>query len=145
MSVVVARHLSELRGARRGQGSGRLESAPAASGGHGMPGASSIPVRDGVPLVERSEQLKALRKALAAATNGAGGRVVLVQGEAGIGKTTLLREFCRGAGNSVRVLWAGCEPLFTPRPLGPLHDLAAATSGQVAASVSECARSYDVA
>ena len=110
-----------------------------------MPGASSIPVRDGVPLVERSEQLKALRKALAAVTNGAGGRVVLVQGEAGIGKTTLLRELCRGVGDSVRVLWAGCEPLFTPRPLGPLHDLAAATSGQVAASVSEGARSYDVA
>ena len=50
--------------------------------------------------------------------------VVLVHGEAGIGKTALLRRFCAEAGESVRVLWATCDPLFTPRPLGPLLDIA---------------------
>jgi predicted ATPase len=110
-----------------------------------MPGTSSIPARDGTRLLERSEQLKTLTNELAAASDGAGGRVVLVQGEAGIGKTALLREFCRGVGDSVRVLWAGCDPLFTPRPLGPLRDLAADSSGLLAAGVAEGARSFDVA
>jgi hypothetical protein len=48
--------------------------------------------------------------------------MVLMGGEAGIGKTLLLRRFCEEA--SARVLWAACDPLFTPRPLGPLLDLA---------------------
>jgi len=53
-----------------------------------------------------------------------GGRVVAVVGEAGIGKTSLLDSVARQVCERVRVLWAGCEALFTPRPLGPLHDIA---------------------
>src|SRR5689334_12250247 len=53
-----------------------------------------------------------------------GGRVVAVVGEAGIGKTSLLDAVARQVCDRVRVLWAGCEALFTPRPLGPLHDIA---------------------
>jgi predicted ATPase len=52
-----------------------------------------------------------------------GGSVVLVGGEAGTGKTALLREFCARQ-RDMRVLWGGCDDLFTPRPLGPLHDIA---------------------
>ena len=52
-----------------------------------------------------------------------GGSVVLVGGEAGIGKTALLREFCARQ-RDMRVLWGGCDDLFTPRPLAPLHDIA---------------------
>ncbi len=47
-----------------------------------------------------------------------------ILGEAGIGKTALLEELARQADDRMRVIWAGCEALFTPRPLGPLHDIA---------------------
>jgi predicted ATPase len=49
--------------------------------------------------------------------------VILVGGEAGIGKTVLLQEFCSRQ-REMRVLWGGCDDLFTPRPLAPLHDIA---------------------
>jgi DNA-binding CsgD family transcriptional regulator/tetratricopeptide (TPR) repeat protein len=51
------------------------------------------------------------------------GRTVAIVGEAGIGKTSLLHEFANRCTD--RVLRAGCEALFTPRPLGPLYDIAA--------------------
>src|SRR5262249_1745398 len=38
-------------------------------------------------------------------------------------KTSLLRRFCADRDGSVRVLWGNCDPLFTPRPLGPLFAL----------------------
>ena len=49
------------------------------------------------------------------------GRVVLVVGEAGIGKTALVADSCRDADG---VLWGACDPLITPRPMGPLRDVA---------------------
>jgi DNA-binding CsgD family transcriptional regulator/tetratricopeptide (TPR) repeat protein len=109
-----------------------------------MAGVSSLPAHGSEQLLERAEQLKALREQLAAGSKGIGGQIVLVHGEAGIGKTALLHEFCRGTSDSVRVLWAGCDPLFTPRPLGPLQDLAAATSGPLAMSVGGGDRPFDV-
>jgi predicted ATPase len=57
------------------------------------------------------------------------GRMVLVAGEAGGGKTAFLRWFCESQGGSLRVLWGACEPLLTPRPLGPLFDVAEAVGG----------------
>jgi MoxR-like ATPase len=66
-------------------------------------------------LLERSEHLKVLREDLAAAASSGQGRIVLVAGEAGIAKTALLRRFCADLDGSARVLWARCEPLFTPR------------------------------
>jgi DNA-binding CsgD family transcriptional regulator/tetratricopeptide (TPR) repeat protein len=110
-----------------------------------MAGASSLPSHGSKQLLERSEQLKVLREQLAAGSKGTGGKVVLVHGEAGIGKTALLQEFCGATSDSARVLWAGCDPLFTPRPLGPLQDLAAATTGPLAMTVSEGAGPFDVA
>jgi DNA-binding CsgD family transcriptional regulator/tetratricopeptide (TPR) repeat protein len=59
----------------------------------------------------------------------AGGRAVLVSGEAGIGKTSLVEQFTEQRRNEARVLWGACDALFTPRPLGPLHDIAQQTSG----------------
>lgn len=52
------------------------------------------------------------------------GRTMLVSGEAGIGKTALVERFVAQHRHSARVLWGGCEALFTPRPLGPLRDIA---------------------
>lgn len=53
------------------------------------------------------------------------GCVALVAGEAGIGKTSLLRAWCATADR--RVLWGSCDALRTPRPLGPLRDMARLT------------------
>ncbi|HWG55931.1 MAG TPA: AAA family ATPase [Gaiellaceae bacterium] len=67
-------------------------------------------------LLERDEllaQLEELRRA--------GGHLVFVGGEAGAGKSSLLRAFARRAGG--RVLVGGCESLTTPTPYGPLLDL----------------------
>jgi DNA-binding CsgD family transcriptional regulator len=95
-------------------------------------------------LLERSEQLGLLRSALAGVTGGSRGKVVLVSGEAGIGKTALLREFCDGLGGSARALWATCDSLFTPRPLGPLLDLGVATRGDVETRVGDRSRPFEV-
>jgi DNA-binding CsgD family transcriptional regulator len=91
---------------------------------------------DAPALLERSDELESLRSAMAVARAGPGGRLVLVAGEAGIGKTAMLRELCREAG-AARVLWGGCDALHTPRPLGPLLDVAAAAGGRLAAAADE--------
>jgi DNA-binding CsgD family transcriptional regulator/tetratricopeptide (TPR) repeat protein len=52
------------------------------------------------------------------------GALVFVGGEAGVGKTTLAQRFSEIAGRTARVLWGVCEPLSTPRALGPLLDIA---------------------
>lgn len=57
------------------------------------------------------------------------GRTVLVSGEAGIGKTALVEQFVRQQCQSARCLWGACDALFTPRPLGPLYDMAAQAQG----------------
>ncbi|HEU6444494.1 MAG TPA: AAA family ATPase, partial [Gaiellaceae bacterium] len=77
-------------------------------------------------LLEREAQLAALGEQLAAASAGEG-RLVLVAGEAGVGKTALARRFAGEA--EIRVLWAACDGLFTPQPLAPLHDLGLGTHG----------------
>lgn len=56
------------------------------------------------------------------------GQTVLVSGEAGIGKTSLVQEFT-GQQTGSRTLWGSCDALFTPRPLGPLHDIASQLGG----------------
>ena len=50
--------------------------------------------------------------------------VALVQGEAGIGKTSVVRAFLDEVGDGVRVLTGGCDDLVVPRPLGPLLEAA---------------------
>jgi DNA-binding CsgD family transcriptional regulator len=55
---------------------------------------------------------------------GGQGHVALIAGEAGIGKTTLVDHVIASSSVGVRSLWGACEALFTPRPLGPLYDIA---------------------
>jgi predicted ATPase len=74
-------------------------------------------------LVERGTQLAALGEHLAVAAAGHG-RLVLVAGEAGIGKTALVRQFVDEHEAGARVLWGACDGLFTPQPLRPLLDVA---------------------
>jgi len=75
-------------------------------------------------LLERFEELAKLEETLEVVESERQGRLILVRGEAGIGKTTLLRRFCEGQPPAVQVLWGNCDPLFTPRPLGPLFGVA---------------------
>ena len=77
-------------------------------------------------LLERASQLQALESALAQAKMGQG-CVALVYGEAGIGKTSLVEHFISEYKKSWRILWGACDSLFTPRPLGPLQDIALQT------------------
>lgn len=80
-------------------------------------------------LLERDPFLGELNEALAEAANG-NGRIALISGEAGIGKTTLVEQFIQPQPR--RVLWGVCDALFTPRPLGPLHDIARQAKGELA-------------
>jgi DNA-binding CsgD family transcriptional regulator len=74
-------------------------------------------------LLERDGVLRTLASHLDVAAAGRG-RVVLLRGEAGIGKTSVVRRFAERMGDRARVLIGGCDPLSTPRPLGPLVDVA---------------------
>jgi DNA-binding CsgD family transcriptional regulator/tetratricopeptide (TPR) repeat protein len=74
-------------------------------------------------LLEREDALAALHGAHSEAKAGAG-RLVLVAGEAGVGKTALVRAFSDQARRSSRILEGACDPVFTPRPLGPFADMA---------------------
>lgn len=96
-------------------------------------------------LVERGGEIAALKEALATVTKSSRGRLALLRGEAGIGKTALLAHFCSELGPSVRVLWASCEPLFTPRPMGPLLDVSRVTGGELERDVRGSAKPHDVA
>ncbi|WP_246249187.1 ATP-binding protein [Chelativorans alearense] len=91
-----------------------------------------------VMLFEREGPLEAL---LEAARNAAAGRgsIVLVEGEAGIGKTSLLRKFEEHVGKNHRVLWGWCEALFTPRPLGPVQDVAQSLDQRVGELLDQAA------
>ena len=74
-------------------------------------------------LLERETELQRLadlREDMATA----GGKVVLVRGEAGIGKSSLVRAFIARIENSTRVHVGFCDDLQTPQPFGPLWDMA---------------------
>ncbi len=73
-------------------------------------------------LEERDKELTALASWWAEAVGGAG-RLVLVGGDAGAGKTALISAFDRRL-RRARLLSGSCEPLTTPVPLGPLRDMA---------------------
>jgi len=81
-------------------------------------------------LLERDAVLAALTEYAEDARRG-DGRVVLVAGEAGVGKTALV-EALRAEGMDARWLWGACEGSFTPRPLGPVYDVAAQVGGELA-------------
>ena len=73
-------------------------------------------------LLERQGALASLEASLGDAGRGRG-RVVLLGGEAGIGKTSLVRAFAEGLGRDVRQLHGSCDDLVTPRALGPFDDM----------------------
>ena len=78
-------------------------------------------------LLERTSILDALAEYAEEARQG-DGRLVLLSGESGIGKTALLEAFQQRLEES-RWLWGACDGLLTPRPLGPLFDIGASAGG----------------
>jgi len=81
------------------------------------------------PLLERESSLAALVDYAAQASAG-DGRLVLVAGEAGVGKTALVERLRRELPEA-RWSWGACDGLFTPQPLGPLFDLADQLDGRL--------------
>ncbi|HEV8508011.1 MAG TPA: LuxR C-terminal-related transcriptional regulator [Chitinophagaceae bacterium] len=73
-------------------------------------------------LVERDGFLTMLRSHFEDVTEGEG-RCVFVSGEAGIGKTSLIKAFCNEVKNKCSIYQGICDALFTPRPLAPLYDV----------------------
>jgi DNA-binding CsgD family transcriptional regulator/tetratricopeptide (TPR) repeat protein len=96
-------------------------------------------------LLERADQLAVLTEALASVGRGGRGAVVVVCGEAGVGKTALVRSFRDRVAQAQAVLWGTCDPLFTPRPYGPLFAIAEGTGGELGTALAQGANPHQVA
>ena len=79
-----------------------------------------------MPLLERQEQLETLTRCLDQARTGSG-KLVLIAGEAGRGKSSLVEQFVSAHRGEMCILWGACDALDTPRALGPVHEIAAQT------------------
>jgi predicted ATPase len=73
-------------------------------------------------LIERAGFLASLQSKVKDIAEGEG-HCILLSGEAGIGKTSLLRAFCKEQKGQARIYQGSCDALFTPRPLAPLYDI----------------------
>ena len=93
-------------------------------------------------LLERSSELATLARLLEQVARTSCGALCIVGGEAGVGKTALVRTFC-ALNERIRILWGECNPLFTPQPLGPLADIASKTGGELARIVAGRPRPYE--
>jgi DNA-binding CsgD family transcriptional regulator len=93
---------------------------------------TSVGITDSMDaLLEREEAFAAL--ASAAEANG---RLVFVSGDAGVGKSVLVRAYCHDA-HGTRVLLGSCDRLHTPRPLGPFVDIGTIVGGQLRESIAQ--------
>ena len=90
-------------------------------------------------LLEREGDLEVLRRALGGAERRSGS-VVLIGGEAGIGKTLLVQSFSETHAGDARILWGACDDLSTPRTLGPFRDIAGQVDGGLRNAVTEGTR-----
>ena len=108
----------------------------------GAPPGSSCAVRLGggvaLQLLERDHDLAVLAAALDDASAGRG-RVALIGGEAGIGKTAFVEHFIATCGRGARLLKGNCDALMTPTPLGPLHDIGRQARGKLLAQLDGAA------
>jgi len=87
-------------------------------------------------LEERSEYLVRLIDAYRTAASGEG-HTVFLMGEAGIGKTSLVNHFLKQLPKDAAILLGSCDPLSTPRPLGPLYDIAPQVSSRFQSLLKE--------
>src|SRR4051794_2661911 len=75
-------------------------------------------------LLERSEEIGAVTGWFHEIRASGSGRCVFVSGDAGVGKTALLRAITGQLPEGTRVLAGARGSLFTPQPRGPLLDIA---------------------
>jgi DNA-binding CsgD family transcriptional regulator len=94
-------------------------------------------------LLERETELETLTGALADAAAGRGGLVV-VEGEAGIGKSALVARFLDGIDGATRALVGLCDDLSIPRPLAPFRDLAGSVAPALAQAISSGAPPHEI-
>ncbi len=73
-------------------------------------------------LIERDEFLDLLQTHLNNIATGEG-HCVFISGEAGIGKTALVKTFLKKHADDCLIYQGACDALFTPRPLAPLCDI----------------------
>ena len=92
-------------------------------------------------LLEREHPLDVLEEHARRAITGRGS-AVLVAGDAGIGKTALLRAFVERL--QAPALWGMCDSLSTPRPLGPLRDVADELAPDVAGLLRGTAAQHEI-
>src|SRR3954454_20206755 len=74
-------------------------------------------------LLDRDLILSELHRRLSEAHEGRGS-LLLLGGEAGAGKTTLVRRLSDEVRSQAHVLLGQCDNLSTPRELGPVFDVA---------------------
>jgi ATP/maltotriose-dependent transcriptional regulator MalT len=87
-------------------------------------------------LLERDDALSALCSVLHRCEYICG-QLAVIDGEAGIGKSSLLQALASEVVDGRRVVWGQCDDLFTPRQLGPLYDMAAALDASLPAALED--------
>ncbi len=73
-------------------------------------------------LLERDAEIRLLSD-IVGRLGSTGGKVVLIRGEAGIGKTSLINAFAAVHAKACHVCIGACDDLFIPQPLGPFWDI----------------------
>lgn len=94
-------------------------------------------------LLERADELAKLQQLRREVEATGRGRLALIAGEAGIGKTALVRQFAEATG-TLEVLSGACDALFTPRPLAPFLDIADAFGCDLPGLLDSGGRPYQV-
>ena len=87
-------------------------------------------------ILERDAELSALAHAAREAADGHGS-VVLVMGEAGIGKSSLVEALRSHLPAEGRMLVGYCDDLATPRTLGPFRDLVGSVGTELSRAVTD--------
>ncbi len=86
-------------------------------------------------LLEREKQMEIIQHGFEKAIRGEGCSYFIL-GEAGTGKTSLIRHFSEQVKGRANVLVSLCDSLFTPRPLGPIYDLLYKADRELAANLA---------
>lgn len=100
------------------------------------------PESTGFAMVERDEALERLEAGLLAARRERGA-MILIEGEAGVGKTTLLNAFLARHVGSARILRGACENFSVPEVLGAVRDIARQSGGRLAVRTSRVADTFE--
>jgi DNA-binding CsgD family transcriptional regulator len=96
-------------------------------------------------LLEREAPLAQLNALARRVSRGGPGEMVLIRGEAGVGKTEMLARFGNQLNSGLRMLRGWCDPLAAPRPLGPLIDALAGLDSAAGAALTGAVDSGDTA